>query len=139
MIKRYILENGQNFTCDRQLVSIKIKILKSFLGSNVLLSLNEYSFLQPATFNHRLHLLRAIIEKYVNVKLFHIHKTNPGIKAATKGQKRNKLNLFEGNKKKIKKKELSGLSKYHHTFTANGNNHQQVLHNTVLTIIWTIF
>lgn len=51
---------------------------------------------QPFTFNHRTHLLRAVIDKYCDVRLHYLHKIDPAISTTTKRQKRNKLSLFEG-------------------------------------------
>lgn len=75
---------------------IQCNILKHFLQTTVFDTLFEHSMNQTPTLNHRLQLIRAIIQKYLNVRLHHEHKNNPLIKKMSKRQKRNKLNLFEG-------------------------------------------
>ncbi|KAG6451961.1 hypothetical protein O3G_MSEX007396 [Manduca sexta] len=76
---------------------IKYRILKSFVSCNdVFESLNSHSIEQHPIFNHRLHLIRAVINKFIGVRLHFAHKTYIDCKTDYKRQKRNKLTLFEG-------------------------------------------
>lgn len=48
---------------------LSTKTLSKFVGKGTFTVLNLHSVDQPATFNHRLHLIQAIIEKYINVRM----------------------------------------------------------------------
>ncbi|KAJ8720540.1 hypothetical protein PYW08_006005 [Mythimna loreyi] len=95
-LKKFIIENGPYFRNSHDFKRLQYNILKHFLQSNVFDILSEHSMNQTPILNHRLQLIRAIIQKYLNVRLHHEHKNNPFIKSTSKRQKRNKLNLFEG-------------------------------------------
>ncbi|KAI5634401.1 transposase protein domain-containing protein [Phthorimaea operculella] len=96
VIKCYIKENGISFPTNHHIEALRSRILKHFLNSNVFDSLNDHSMDQSPLFNHRLNFIRAIIEKYTNVRLHFAHKNNTELKKTSKRQKRNKLSLFEG-------------------------------------------
>lgn len=96
ILKAHIKSNGFYFTKNEEIDVVKNRILKLFINSNVFSELNDHSMTQPPTFNHRMLLIKAIIEKYVNVRLHSEHKNNPDLNKKSKRQKRNKLNLFEG-------------------------------------------
>ncbi|KAJ8728919.1 hypothetical protein PYW07_006615 [Mythimna separata] len=96
ILKAYIKENGLYFTRNEDIVIVKNRILKSFVDSNIFSELNDHAIAQTPTLNHRMLLLKAVIEKYVNVRLHSEHKNNPELNKKSKRQKRNKLNLFEG-------------------------------------------
>lgn len=96
ILKSHIKEKGLYFTKHNEVDILKNRILKTFVNSNVFNDLNDHTLTQPPTFNHRLHLIKAIIEKYVNVRLHSEHRNNPDLNTLSKRQKRNKLNLFEG-------------------------------------------
>lgn len=96
-IKMFIRENKTlHLVCEKQILRLKLNIIKSFLHTDILSSLQIHSKEQPVTFNHRIHLLRAIIDKYCDVRLHYLHKIDPATSKSTKRQKRNKLSLFEG-------------------------------------------
>lgn len=78
------------------LIKMKTKILQSFVSENLFSSLDLHAQEQPPTFNHCLQLIRAIIDKYVSVRVQAIHKNDPNTASVAKRQKRNKLNLYEG-------------------------------------------
>lgn len=84
----------QHFVCVKQTLQLKLNVIQSFLHSDILSALETHSLEQPATFNHRIQLLKAIVDKYCDVHYF--HKTDPVISGTSKRQKRNKLSLFEG-------------------------------------------
>lgn len=96
MIKNYVKEKGLQFTGMYEIERLKTSILKCFLNSSIFHGLNDHSKEQPPTLNHRLQIIRAIIDKYIKVRLHHAHKHNPAIQTFSKRQQRNKLNLFEG-------------------------------------------
>lgn len=96
ILKAHIKANGLYFTKNEEIDVVKNRILKSFINSNVFSELNDHLMSQPPTFNHRMLLIKAIIEKYVNVRLHSEYKNNPDLNKKSKRQKRNKLNLFEG-------------------------------------------
>lgn len=96
VIKSHLNENGTHFVNNHDIERLKCNILKTFLNSNIFDSLLEHSKHQAPLFNHRIHLIKTIIDKYTTVRLHSGHKNNPEIKKLSKRQKRNKLNLFEG-------------------------------------------
>lgn len=68
--------------------------LKMFIGKNVFKSLREHIFYQPPCSNHLIHLLRAVVEKYIDIRIkYLVRKT--AIKQ-TKRQMYNKLTHFKG-------------------------------------------
>lgn len=96
-LRAFIKENkSAHFVWESQIIRLKLAIIKSFVDTNVLSNLEIHSLEQPATFNHRTHLLRAIIDKYCDVRLHHLHKIDQALPSSSKRQKRNKLSLFEG-------------------------------------------
>lgn len=68
------------------------KVLKLFRQTTVFNDLNKHSLEQPATWNHRINLIKAVIQYYADVRLHYLHKN---VKI-TNRQKFNKLILFEG-------------------------------------------
>lgn len=96
VIRSHLNENGTHFVNSHDIEKLKYNILKTFLKSNIFDSLLEHSKQQAPGFNHRINLIKAIIDKYITVRLHSAHKNNPEIKKLSKRQKRNKLNLFEG-------------------------------------------
>lgn len=99
-IKTFIRENqSQHFLFEKQIQGLKLKVIKSFINSDVLSNLHQHSLDQPITFNHRIHLLKAVVDKYCDVRLHYFHKIDPSISNVSKRQQRNKLSLFEGKQK----------------------------------------
>lgn len=98
IINNHIKEKGHIILPDpKDIELIKNRILKSFISCNdIFASLNSHSLQQHPTSNHRLHLIRAVIEKFINVRIHFAYKSNPVSKTDYKRQKRNKLSLFEG-------------------------------------------
>lgn len=72
-----------------------IKSLQSFKGKDTFSMLDSHSMEQPATRNHRLHLIRIIIVKYTNVRK-HYESKMENMSKVTKRQKFKKLVLFDG-------------------------------------------
>ncbi|RVE47898.1 hypothetical protein evm_007412 [Chilo suppressalis] len=97
VIKNHIKQKLHIVLSDpKEIAIIKNRILKSFLNRNdVFSSLNSHSLEQYPTFNHRLHLIRAIIEEFTNVRIHFAHKNNLDFNTDYKRLKRNKLSLFE--------------------------------------------
>lgn len=95
ILKTYISQ-GKHIAREKELLQLKLIVLKDFVYSDVFTKLLVHAKDQPVMLNHRTHLLRAIIDKYCNVRLHYAHKTDPTLSAVTKRQKRNKLSLFEG-------------------------------------------
>lgn len=95
IIKNHIKEMGHIILPDHKDIQIlKNRILKSFISCNdVFGSLHQHSLEQHPTFDHRVHLIRAVIEKFINVRLHFAHKSSA---SNYKRQKINKLSLFEG-------------------------------------------
>ncbi|KAH9630281.1 hypothetical protein HF086_012466 [Spodoptera exigua] len=93
IIKNYIKEMGHTSLPDhRDIQILKNRILKSFIGCNdVLSSLHQHSLEQHPTFDHRVQLIRAVIDKFIHVRLHFAHKTS---ESNYKRQKTNKLCLF---------------------------------------------
>ncbi|CAB3238852.1 unnamed protein product [Arctia plantaginis] len=78
---------------DRDPKSMVMKALKLFIGSDVFNVLYGHSFEQEACSNHLVHLLRAVIQKYVDIRVKYFLKSNM---TETKRQLYNKLTLFKG-------------------------------------------
>lgn len=76
---------------------ITVNTLEHFIHTEVFTSLVQHSFCQPSTLNHRIHLIRAIINKYTTIRLKHEAKTDQSVDYSTKRQKMTKLILFKGN------------------------------------------
>lgn len=72
--------------------ALQSKVLSLFIKSNVFNNLNYHSLEQPATWNHKIQLIKSVIKCYADVRLHHIHKN---VKK-TNRQKYNKLILFHG-------------------------------------------
>lgn len=96
ILKKTYISQGKHITCEKEFLQLKLKILKNFVDSDVFSKLLDHSKNQPAMLNHRTHLLRAIIDKYCNVRLHYAHKIDPALSTVTQRQNRNKLSLFEG-------------------------------------------
>ncbi|CAF4945953.1 unnamed protein product [Pieris macdunnoughi] len=60
---------------------------------NVFNNLNDHSLEQPATWNHKVLLIKSVIKYYADVRLHYLHKN---VNKITKRQKYNKLILFQG-------------------------------------------
>lgn len=72
------------------------KGLKMFLGSDIFSDLSQHLMETPATYNHRVHLIRAVLQTYIKVRFRYEAKTNSFSNTLSKRQKRNKLSIFEG-------------------------------------------
>lgn len=72
-----------------------ISILKKFIDCDVFIGINENC--QGADFGHKIGLLKAIIEKYIDIRLHYAGKLKTSeTKNKSKRQLYNKLNLFQG-------------------------------------------
>lgn len=69
--------------------------LKTFIGKDTFSVLSKHSLDQPTTDNHRLHLIRALIEKYLNCRMHYECKIENNDRTS-KRQKFTKLIQFEG-------------------------------------------
>lgn len=78
-------------------IYITINTIKHFVQNEVFTSLIQHSFNQPSTLNHRIHLIRAIINKYTTIRLKHEAKSDQIKNSLSKRQTFNKLILFKGN------------------------------------------
>lgn len=79
---------------DRDARSMVNKTLKLFIGTDIFHVLHAHLFEQEPCSNHLLHLLRAVIQKYIDIRVkYLVRKLN--IKK-TKRQLYNKLTLFSG-------------------------------------------
>lgn len=98
VLKNHLKEKGNIILPDLKDVEIlKHRVLKSFINCpDLFQSLEVHSFEQPVHSNHQIHLIRAVIDKFINVRLHYAHKNNINSKEVYKRQKRNKLSLFEG-------------------------------------------
>lgn len=95
IIRREQRINGQKNTTKAYLCSL---VLKRVFHLNIFSSIDIHSRQQPALFNHKISLIKAIIEKFIDVRLHYIaKKTTEGLKSNSKRQLFNKLNLFQGN------------------------------------------
>uniref|UniRef100_A0A2A4JUC7 THAP-type domain-containing protein n=1 Tax=Heliothis virescens TaxID=7102 RepID=A0A2A4JUC7_HELVI len=73
-------------------------VLKHISHLNIFPGIDIHSRQQPALFNHKISLIKAIIEKFIDVRLHYIaKKTTEDLKCNSKRQLFNKLNLFQGN------------------------------------------
>lgn len=73
-------------------------VMKTFLQKNIFQKIHMLSMEQPAMFNHRIGLLKAVTEKYIDVRLHYIGKNETfDKKTKSKRQLYSKLNLFQGN------------------------------------------
>lgn len=96
-IRKLINQNdGKGVSIKHSIDFIKMKVLKVFIHSNIFEGLIIHSFESPAMLNHRLYLIRSIIETYANIKLRFVAKFDPGLQNKSKRQKFTKLILFEG-------------------------------------------
>lgn len=94
-VRSVIKENGGRCVPTKYTVnSIIVKSLQLFLHSNIFKSMSFHSLEQPGTFNHRLHLIRAAIEKYTIIRLQHETTSDSDILTSMKWQKFRKLILF---------------------------------------------
>lgn len=88
IIRQYIKQYGSSIFGDaRDIEHIKNRILKSFIGCNVFDTLNNHSLEQHPTHNHRLHLIRAVVDRFINARIHFDYKNNPN-------DIMNKLSLF---------------------------------------------
>lgn len=98
IIKNCIRQSGGKYLSTKYSFNfITVNTLKNFIDKEVFTNLNQHSLYQPSTFNHRIHLIRAIINQYTKVRLHHEAKTDQTIDYFTKRQKLTKLILFKGN------------------------------------------
>lgn len=73
-------------------------VMKTFVHINIFQDIHLHSLDQPAAFNHRITLLKAVIEKYIDVRSHYIAKKQTlANKLSSKRQLYNKLILFKGN------------------------------------------
>ncbi|KAG6443087.1 hypothetical protein O3G_MSEX002641 [Manduca sexta] len=99
IIRHLIKYKGHGKNCPRTFRNKKTIVsntLKTFINSDIFDSLYLHSLQQPATLNHRTHLIRAVIEEYAKIRLHHKATTDLQIHCSTKRQKLTKLILFEG-------------------------------------------
>lgn len=87
VIKSHLNDEGVHFASIEDIEKLKCRILKTFINCNVFDSLIEHSKHQTPMFNHRVHLIKTIIDKYTNVRLHSAHKNNPEIQKLSKRQK----------------------------------------------------
>lgn len=88
-IKNMIKDNGGlplpvNFSEAGFIISNTLDI---FLDTNVFDALKFHSTQQPCTFNHRIHLIRAIIAKYSSYRLHHKAEADPDLPFSVKWTK----------------------------------------------------
>lgn len=73
-------------------------VLKCTLNLNIFSSIDTHSLQQPPLFSHKISLIKAIIENFIDVRLHYIaKKNNRKLNSKLKRQLYNKLNLFQGN------------------------------------------
>ena len=78
--------------------TIKKNYDKNFIGINVLNAYIEKNVFSTNEHNHKINLMKLIIEKFIDVRLHYICKKETAqIKIDSKRQLYNKLNLFKGN------------------------------------------
>lgn len=95
-LKIYMKENGHIFH-DGAVSMLKLRIFRTFVTSHDIFPLlHNHSIEFHPTFNHRVHIIPAIIEKYLNLRLHYAHKINSKSNTTSKRPQRNKLTLFEG-------------------------------------------
>lgn len=97
IIRNLIRQSGGSLALKYDFNYITVNTLKHFIGKEVFANLNQHSLNQPSTFNHRIHLIRAIINQYTKIRLHHEAKTDQTVDYYTKRQKLTKLILFKGN------------------------------------------
>lgn len=95
IIRHLIRKSGGKFLSSKyNYTYITVNTLKIFMEKEVFTCLIQHAFAQPSTLNHRIHLIRAIINKYTNIRLYHEAKvTNDYL---SERQKLTKLILFKG-------------------------------------------
>lgn len=92
-LKHHKKLQGSHYICNENEYKVfQTKILKLFIAANNFNILNHHYLEQPATFNHRILLIKSVIKYYADVRLHYVHKN---IKT-TNRQKYNKLILFQG-------------------------------------------
>jgi DNA transposase THAP9 len=92
-IKKHMLQEGCTYFTQNQWEGVKLSVLKSFIYSNTFETLCDHSREQAVISNHRVMLIKTIIDSYLTVRLHYLHKNT----RITKRQKFNKLVLFDGN------------------------------------------
>lgn len=70
-------------------------MLKSFLDTNLFNSLREHTLDQSPLENHSIHLIRAIVQNYIKIRLHYI-TLNSMDKSKSKRHLFNKIVLFKG-------------------------------------------
>lgn len=96
MIIRHLIKKsgGKFLSLKYNLTYITVNTLKLFMEKEVFMCLIPHAFNQPSTLNHRIHLIRAVINKYSTIRLYHEAKiTNDCL---SERQKLTKLILFKG-------------------------------------------
>jgi hypothetical protein len=77
VIRQFIKQSGGISLSAKYTFSyITVNTLEYFVQKEVFTSLIQHSFEQPSTLNHRIHLIRAIINKYTSIRLKHEAKTD---------------------------------------------------------------
>lgn len=94
LLKLHKKLNGNHYIRNENEYKVfQTKILKLFIESNVFNNLNDHSLEQPATWNHKVLLIKSVIKYYADVRLHYVHKN---VNKITNRQKYNKLILFQG-------------------------------------------
>lgn len=88
---------GKALASKYDLKYVTINTLKNFIGTNVFTVLKQHALNQPSTFNHRNHLIRAIVNQYAKIRLHHEAKNDQTVDSYTNRNKLTKLILFKGN------------------------------------------
>lgn len=95
LIRRLVRQSGGNgLSVKYNYNYITTNALKCLMDTDLFKSLTDHSFNQPATLNHRIHLIRTVVNKYTIVRLN--HETKITNSSATERQKLTKLILFKG-------------------------------------------
>lgn len=77
IIRHLIKKSGGNFFSSKyNYTYITVNTLKVFMEKEVFTCLTKHTLDQPSTLNHRIHLIRAIINKYSTIRLHHEAKVS---------------------------------------------------------------
>lgn len=77
------------------MVSVVNKTLKIFVNRNISSNLLVHSYDQSAFDNHRILLIKAVVNRYTNVRLYHFAKQKTN-KSESIRHHSNKIVLFKG-------------------------------------------
>lgn len=95
VIKNLIKKSGgKSLSSKYTFTYITVNTLKVFVEKEVFRCLTKHAFNQPATLNHRVHLIRAIINKFTTIRLKHEAKISNDV--YSERQKFTKIILFKG-------------------------------------------